>query len=291
MLRGQPFLHYLDSVLQTDRQNCRAAVERYNKAAEMTSGISVSERAKLFTQILQPSKRPEAVTRERHIGPTGSVDVHTVIEPPFKCEYGYNVHIAKECIVEAGCYMQDAADISIGDRVIVGHSVKFYCITASLDPNNRQGSQGHFTAGAIKIEDHVFIGADVVVLPYVTIGKGAVVGAGSVVTKVSTHDVYPTRVYFLLTSPRQDVREYTVVAGNPAERIRNVESGNMSRHHSHKIGEQEAKMKKWMSEYANSGFALNSESRRGSYTAGNHTATGKRRNRLTGQRRSEIDMI
>lgn len=186
MLRGQPFLHYLDQALLLDRQSCKAAVERYNKAAEMTSGISLPERSKLFTQILKPHKRADAKSREQqhHSGPIGSVGDHTIVETPFKCEYGYNIHIGKDSIIESGCYLQDAADIYIGQRVMIGHNVKLYCLTASIDSSARKGSQGNLIAGAIKIDDDCFLGADVVVLPFVTIHKHAVVGAGSVVTKV-----------------------------------------------------------------------------------------------------------
>lgn len=185
MLRGEPFKYYLDHLLLEDRQACKAIVERYNKAAEMTSGISVAERGKLFTQILKPSKRPDANKRETpHIGPVGSIGDHTIVETPFKCEYGYNIHIGKDCIIESGSYFQDAADIGIGSRVTIGHNVKLYTITANVDPNAPKGSQSTVVAGAIAIQDDSFLGADVIVLPFVTVGKGAVVGAGSLVTKV-----------------------------------------------------------------------------------------------------------
>ena len=188
MLKGDAYLHWLDSVLINDRQNCRAACERYNKAAESTSGISVNERTKLFAQILEPIKRPEYHTRERHRGPTGAIGEHTVVESPFKCDYGYNIHLANECIVEANCYMQDAADISIGSRVVIGNNATFYTIAPSLNTNVRKGAHGRVSAGAIKVEDDVFIGGGATILPYVTIGKGAAVGAGSVVTRVGTLD-------------------------------------------------------------------------------------------------------
>ena len=190
MLRGQPFLHYLDGVLLQDRRQCKAAVERYNKAAETTSGISGHERSKYFTQILKPHKRPDYKLRDSpHSGPAGTIEDHTIVESPFRCDYGYNIHIGKDCVIESGAYFQDAADIYIGSRVIMGPNVKLYCITASIDPSARKGSQGNVIAGAIRIEDDVFVGADVTVLPYVTIGRGAVIGAGSVVTKVSGYVV------------------------------------------------------------------------------------------------------
>ncbi|KAI7081343.1 hypothetical protein KC356_g9175 [Hortaea werneckii] len=81
-----------------------------------------------------------------------------------------------------GCHMQDPCEISIGDRTIVGPNVKFYGITPSIDPSVRNGGQGPVRGGAIQIGEDCFIGGDVVILPYRKIGKGATIGAGSVVT-------------------------------------------------------------------------------------------------------------
>ena len=186
MLRGQPFLHWRDPDLIGDRRECRAALERYNQATETRTGISDDERARFFRQILDPTRRPGAKVRDPNLyqGPRGGIEDSTIVESPFTCDYGYNIHLGKESVLQPGCYMQDACDISVGNRVIIGPNVKFYCITASLDSNMRKGSQGPVVAGAIRVEDDVFIGGDVIILPFVTIGKGAVVGAGSVVTKV-----------------------------------------------------------------------------------------------------------
>ena len=103
---------------------------------------------------------------------------HTLVEAPFKCDFGYHIHLGKDIVVQPGCYFQDAGGIFVGDRVIVGPSTQLLTMTAANDCNQRRGSQGHFKAGAIRIEDDVYIGSNVLVLPYVTIGKGSVVGAG-----------------------------------------------------------------------------------------------------------------
>lgn len=57
-------------------------------------------------------------------------------------------------------------------------------MTASSHSDLRKGSQGPVIGGAIVIEDDVFIGGDVIIMPFRTIKKGSVVGAGSIVTKV-----------------------------------------------------------------------------------------------------------
>lgn len=136
--------------------------------------------------------------------------------------------------------MQDAADISIGHRVIVGPNVKFYTLSTPNSPSNRGagGNKGVFTATAIRIEDDVFIGGDAIIMPSVTVGRGAVVGAGSVVTR--------------------DVKEDYIVAGNPAKRKRKIEAKGEDRHADDDIEEQHVKMRKKQDAFVRSGFSVTS---------------------------------
>lgn len=187
MLRGQTYLHYVDDILLKERASCHQVLVKYNKAADKPD-FTPAEKAKLFEQILQPHLRPKGEEQCRLDGPVGSIRDHTIVEAPFKCDYGYNLHFGKDTVVQSGCYLQDAGGIWLGDRVIVGPDTKIMTMTAMNDCSSRKGSQGSFRAGAIRIEDDVFIGANVTVLPYVVIGKGAVVGAGSVVTRVCSPD-------------------------------------------------------------------------------------------------------
>lgn len=185
MILGRPFLHFIEPELLVDRQQCKGALERYNDAARSTSHLSHEERGRLFRAIVDPIARPEFARREdSYTGPQGHVGRHTIVDSPFTCEYGYNINIGDEVVIQSGCHMQDACDIRVGNRTIIGPNVKFYGITASVDATARKGSQGCVQGGAIKIGDDCFIGGDVVILPYRKIGNGAVVGAGSIVTKV-----------------------------------------------------------------------------------------------------------
>ena len=97
-----------------------------------------------------------------------------------------------------------AADrISIGDRVLVGGNASI--VDFDFHPLTPEGRAEDFNAGAatpIVIEDDVFVGMEALILKGVTIGEGAVVGAGAVVT--------------------QDVPPRTVVAGNPATVVRSL---------------------------------------------------------------------
>jgi len=193
MLKGQPFLHFSDSPLLNDRQQCRGALERYNDAARTSSHISPEERGRLFRAVMEPQTRPSFRHGLDDPDPSlkGSVGQDAIVESPFSCDYGYNIHLGDFVVIQSGCYMQDACEIHIGNRTIIGPNVKFYGITASVDSNARGGSQGTVQGGAIRIGEDCFIGGDVIILPFRKIGKGAVVGAGSVVTKVSSSKCMP----------------------------------------------------------------------------------------------------
>jgi acetyltransferase-like isoleucine patch superfamily enzyme len=114
--------------------------------------------------------------------------------------YPWKVSIGKCSVLNRGCrlyssYQVRDAEIIIGDHVAVGPDVVF-C----------GAGHDHTTldlvdlAATIRIDDHAWIGARSVLLPGIIVGKGAVVGAGSVVTG--------------------EVSPWTIVAGNPARLIK-----------------------------------------------------------------------
>ena len=104
-----------------------------------------------------------------------------IIEPGFFCDYGKNIFIGEQFFANHHCVMLDAAEIRIGNRVLLGPSVHLYTTTHPLDAAER--ATGKQLIAPITLEDDCWIGGHTVVMPGVTIGAGAVVGAGSVVTK------------------------------------------------------------------------------------------------------------
>ena len=184
MITGQPYRHFVDEQLMRDRQSCLRAVEAYNDAAKGSSTVSYVERERLFHVTINPAARSYPESARDWRGPTGTCGSHTIVESPFNCEFGYNLHLGDNVMIAPNCSMQDACDIYIGHRTVIGPNVRFYCVTSSVDYKSRKGSHGTFVAGAIVVEEDCFIGADVIILPFRTIGKGSVIGAGSVVTKV-----------------------------------------------------------------------------------------------------------
>lgn len=100
----------------------------------------------------------------------------TIICYPYRIKFGYNVFINR------GGYITARAPITIGDNVIIGPNV---VINSGMHKYQYKDvlirNQGHKSL-PICIEDDVWIGANVVIMPGITIGKGSVIGAGSIVT-------------------------------------------------------------------------------------------------------------
>ena len=103
---------------------------------------------------------------------------------PIHIDYGTNVRIAPTAMVNFNCTILDTCLVTVGARTLIGPSVSLYSGTHPLDPEVRNGTAGPEFGKEIHIEEDCWIGGNVILLPGVRIGKGATVGAGSVVTKV-----------------------------------------------------------------------------------------------------------
>ncbi|MCI7349513.1 MAG: sugar O-acetyltransferase [Ruminococcus sp.] len=123
--------------------------------------------------------------------------------PPFFSDCGKNIHIGRKVFINSGCKLQDQGGIFIGDGVLIGHNVVISTLNHDLHPEKRQGMHPK----SVKIGRNVWIGSNSTILPGVTVGDNAVIGAGSVVTR--------------------DVPENMVVAGNPAKVIKSIFEGNV----------------------------------------------------------------
>jgi len=112
------------------------------------------------------------------------LDDEPVVETPVRMDYGYNVRIAKNAFINSSSTFIDTCPIIIGSRTLVGPNVSFYSGTHPLDPFLRNGTKGPETGKDIVVGEDCWIGGHAIILPGVTLGRGVVIGAGSVVTKV-----------------------------------------------------------------------------------------------------------
>lgn len=118
--------------------------------------------------------------------------------PPFYTDCGKNITIGKNVFINMGCKFQDQGGIFIDDGALIGHNVVLATLNHDIHPNTRHS----MTPRPIRIGKNVWIGANAVVLPGVSVGDGAIIAAGAVV--------------------HRDVPPRTIVGGVPARVIREI---------------------------------------------------------------------
>lgn len=120
-----------------------------------------------------------------------------IVRPPFMCDFGENITIGDNSYINSGCTILDDSLVKIGSNVFIGPSVGIY--TAEHPIVSEFRNERYYISHGIEIGDDVWIGGHTVVLGGVHIGKGAVIGAGSVVTHDIPSNVIafgnPCRVY------------------------------------------------------------------------------------------------
>lgn len=164
MLQGQWF-NPLDQALRLHREQTRLACAKYNA---------------------HPSKG-----NLRHITRLlGSKPRQLVIEPGFQCDYGFNIKVGENFFANFNCVMLDSGLISIGDNVLFGPDVHIYTVDHPRDVKQRR--KGLCIAKSVVIENDVWVGAGVKILPGVTIGEGAIIGANALVLD----DVEPNTTFY-----------------------------------------------------------------------------------------------
>ena len=130
----------------------------------------------------------------------GAFGPGSTIRAPFACDYGYQTTVGARTFANWGLVALDVGRITIGDDVQIGPNVQLLTATHPVEPGPRRDKwEG---SAPITLEDNVWLGGGVVVLPGVTIGRDTVVGAGSVVTR--------------------DLPPGVVAVGNPARVVKQI---------------------------------------------------------------------
>jgi maltose O-acetyltransferase len=123
---------------------------------------------------------------------SGGATAH--VEPPFRCDYGAQIHVGEAFYANFECVFLDVCRIEFGDRCLLGPGVHVYTATHPLDPDAR--AEGLERGEPVTVGEDVWIGGRAVLNPGVTVGSRSVVASGAVVT--------------------DDVPEDVLVQGNPA---------------------------------------------------------------------------
>ncbi len=177
MLSGELY-NAMDPELTSEREAARDLLHEFNTKRE----TETTSTAQLLKQLMPESGE------------------NIWIQPPFYCDYGYNIKTGKGVFFNFNCVVLDVMPVTIGHRSLIGPNVQIYTATHPLDFQER--ASGLESAKPIHIGDDVWIGGSVVICPGVTIGNRSVIGAGSVVTR--------------------DIPDDTLAAGNPCKIIRKL---------------------------------------------------------------------
>ncbi len=111
----------------------------------------------------------------------GDLGEHSTILPTFYCDYGSNIHMGDRCLVNYNCVILDTAPVILEDGVFIAPGTVLSCASHPVDMEQRLA--GINVSKPICLKRGVWLGAHVTVLGGVTIGEGAVIAAGAVVTK------------------------------------------------------------------------------------------------------------
>lgn len=170
MLENLPF-KISDPTLVADRARCKAALSRYNnERTEPPDDLTFQ----LLRRVFEP---PENLPyRDK---PIGSLGADTVVEPQFKCHYGYNIKLGDKVTIGANCTIVDASTVTIGSQTTIGDNVTIVAGAVGKGILDRQGATGIWQGRPVTIGKECDIGAGSFIYPGVTLGEGCTIKLGS----------------------------------------------------------------------------------------------------------------
>ena len=186
-------------VSDEEARRAMTAGERYR--GDHPALVADRERAYAMTRELNTLPTGEDATRREALARLlGTLGEGAVVVPPLRVDYGYNIHLGERSFVNFDAVMLDVAPITIGADCQLATRVQLLTATHPIDAASRATMWEW--GEPIVLEDGVWLGGGVIVLPGVTIGAGTVVGAGAVVTR--------------------DLPPGVVAVGNPARVLRAI---------------------------------------------------------------------
>jgi maltose O-acetyltransferase len=162
--------------------------------------VTGRERARDLCQSLNATREGEQETRRQILRELFGRGGDTVwMQPPFFCDYGTNIELGERVFFNFNCVVLDVCPVRIGSFTLFGPAVQVY---TPMHPMNARLRREREFGKPISIGEDVWVGGGALILPGVQIGNGAVIGAGSVVTR--------------------DVPDGVFAAGNPCRVIRPI---------------------------------------------------------------------
>lgn len=179
MLAGELYLAFGEELFN-ERQHAKKLCRNFNATTEE----QMRERDALLRDLL------------------GTCGANAFVEPSFRCDYGYNIHVGENFYANYDLIILDVCEVRIGHNCMIAPRVSIFTAAHPLDAPTRISGQEF--GKPVTIGDNVWIGGHAVINPGVTIGNNVVIAAGAVVTR--------------------DVPDDVVVAGVPAKVIRHLDA-------------------------------------------------------------------
>lgn len=160
-------------------------------------------RARNLCRALNATREGEVEERRRVLSELFAAGGDSVwMQPPFWCDYGANIELGERVFFNFNCVVLDVCSVRIGSFTLFGPAVQIYTATHPLDAGLRRDRE---LGKPVEIGEDVWVGGGAIILPGVTIGARAVIGAGSVVTR--------------------DLPAGVFAAGNPCRVVRAIDGG------------------------------------------------------------------
>lgn len=167
--------------------------------------MSQQARARRLTQQLNTMDRSDFEGIAALVKQLISCGKNAFINPPFYCDYGFNIQVGDNFFCNYNCTILDVGRLRIGNNCLFAPNVSIYTAGHPVHPAMRNTLYEYGID--VNIGSNVWLGGNVIVCPGVTIGDNTVIGAGSVVTK--------------------DVPSWCVAVGNPCRVIREITDEDM----------------------------------------------------------------
>lgn len=177
--------YYLKQKMKTERQKMLDG-ELYHPLDEEL--ITARTKGRMLLKSLNESSKDNPEKRAVIINsliPNGGKDLW--VQPPFYCDYGTNIITGEGVFFNFNCVLLDVMQILIGSRTLFGPNVQVYTATHPIDYKIR--ASGLENGKPVSIGEDVWIGGGAIILPGVSIGDRAIIGAGSIVTREVPADV------------------------------------------------------------------------------------------------------
>ena len=178
--------------------------------------VSIITKARRLTKQYNQTKFEDTLQKDSILSELfAKIGNNVKIDVPFYCDYGQHISIGNNVIININCTFVDCNKITIGNNVLIASNVQIYTATHPVNISDRlldnwsyNNPHAFFNTYAlpVTIEDNVWIGGGVIILPGVTIGKNSVIGAGSVVNK--------------------SIPPNSLAVGNPCKVIRKINNKN-----------------------------------------------------------------